>query len=267
MHLGVRILETSDVMIVAPPSLDRVSMFSVCFSEPVFYYDILMDTVINVDGVTMPDACTDEMDMIGVGRILYVVPHSPHSDLDLFGVYVIDTNDVTVYDACIDEMDMIDTSCILDAASHGPRSTLDMFGAFMLEIDDDDSVVTPNVITVEGASDSVDPPLSFGTMSGFVTRFDDMAGGNINDMSVFEYSPVSLHFPLIVPPTPTTYIHDVDDVRDLDCPLSDQLDFNSDSKERKVTPISSSTELVDFGTLDQPKELKIGTSLSLNERS
>ncbi|KAL6329162.1 hypothetical protein AAG906_011617 [Vitis piasezkii] len=86
-------------------------MFSVCFRRR-FDYDILMDTVIDVDGMTLPDACTNEMDMIGVGRILDAVPHGPHSDFDLFGVSVIDIDD--------------------------PRSTLDMFGAFMLEIDDDD---------------------------------------------------------------------------------------------------------------------------------
>ena len=141
----------------------------------------------------MPDACTDEMDMIGVGHILDAVPHSPHSDFDLFGVSMIDTDDVTLYDACIDEMDIIGTGRILDAASHVPCSALDMFGAFMLEIDDDDSVtvVTPDVIIVKGASDSIDPPLSFDTMFGFVTRFDDVASGNNNDMSVFKYSPVS----------------------------------------------------------------------------
>ena len=31
--------------------------------------------------------------------------------------------------------------------------------------------------------------------------------------------------------------------------------------------VSGSTESVDFGTSDQPRELKIGSSLSLNERS
>ncbi|KAL6315790.1 hypothetical protein AAG906_008175 [Vitis piasezkii] len=131
-----------------------------------------MDTMIDADRVTLPDACIEEMDLIGVGRILDIVPHGPHFDFDLFGVFVIDTDDVTLYDACTDEMDMIGTGHILDAASHGL-------------IDDDDSVtiVTPDVITIEGASDYVDPPLSFDTMSGFVTRFDDMAGGNNNDMS------------------------------------------------------------------------------------
>ena len=78
---------------------------------------------------------------------------------------------------------------------------------------------------------------------------------------------MSLHFPLIVPSTPTAYIHDVDDMRGTDGPLSDQSDFDLDSEERKVTLVSGSTKLVDFGTLDQPKELKIGTSLSPDEKS
>ena len=94
-------------------------MFSVCFLEAVSDYDILMDTVIDVDGVTLADACTDEMDMIGVSRILNAVPHSPHSDFDLFGVFVIDTDDVTLYDACTDEMDMIGTGRILDVVRMG----------------------------------------------------------------------------------------------------------------------------------------------------
>ena len=116
-------------------------MFFVCFPEIVFDYDILMNTMIDVDGVTLPDACTDEMDMIGVGRILDAVPHSPHSDFDLFRVSMIDTDDVTLYDVCTNEMDMIGTGRILDAAPHEPRFALDMFGAFMLEIDDDDTLL------------------------------------------------------------------------------------------------------------------------------
>ncbi|RVW66619.1 hypothetical protein CK203_065444 [Vitis vinifera] len=213
MHLGIRIPKTPDVMIVAPPSHRLSQHVFVCFPEIVFDYDILMNTMIDVDGVTLPDACTDEMDMIGVGRILDAVPHSPHSDFDFFKVSMIDTDDVTLYDVCIDEMDMI-----------------------ALVIDDDDTLLlfTPDVITIEGAFDSVDPPFSFDTMSGFVTRFDDVVGGNNNDMSVFEYSPMSLHFPLIVPPTPMTYIHDVDDVRVPDGLLSDQSDFDLDSEEKKI---------------------------------
>ena len=65
MHLGIGIPETPDVMTVAPPSPDQASMFSICFSEAFFDYDILMDTVIDANGVTLLDACTEEMDMIG----------------------------------------------------------------------------------------------------------------------------------------------------------------------------------------------------------
>ena len=54
---------------------------------------------------------------------------------------------------------------------------------------------------------------------------------------------------------------------DLDGPLSGQLDYDSNSEERNVTPIFNSTESVDLGTSDQPKELKIGSSPSLDERS
>ena len=86
-------------------------------------------------------------------------------------------------------MDMIGTGRILDAAPPGPCSVFYMFRISMLEIDDDDGLVATdiihNTIFVEGASNSVDPPLSFDTMSGFVTHFDDISDGN-NDMSIFE---------------------------------------------------------------------------------
>ena len=37
--------------------------------------------------------------------------------------------------------------------------------------------------------------------------------------------------------------------------------------DMKVTPISSSTELIDFGASDQPREIRIDSSLSPDERS
>ena len=120
-------------------------------------------------------------------------------------------------------------------------------------MDGDDSitnVATPDFISIEGASGPVDPPLSFHSISGFITRYDVLSNGNNNDMSIFEYLPVSQHFPLIAPQAPTTQIHDIDDVGDPDGPLSGQLDCDSDSKERKVTPVSGNTESVDFGTSD-----------------
>ena len=177
---------------------------------------------------------------------------------------------VTLYDAYIDVMDMIGTNRILDAAPPGSRSVFDMFGISMLEINDDDGLVATNIIhnivSIEGVSDSMEPPLSFDTMSGFFTRFDDIADGN-NDMSIFEYFPVSQQFPLIILPTPTTHIYNVDDVGDIDDPLGGQSECDYDTENRKVTPITSSIELIDFGTPDQPREIRIGSSLSPDERS
>ena len=103
-------------------------------------------------------------------------------------------------------------------------------------------------------------------MSGFVTRFNDISDGN-NDMSIFEYLNVSQHFPLIAPPAPTTHIYHVVDVGDTDEPLGGQSECDSDTKDRKVTPISSSTELIDFGAPDKPREIRIDSSLSPDERS
>ena len=140
----------------------------------------------------------------------------------------------------------------------------------MLEIDNDDGLVATDIIHniayVEGASNSVDPPLSFDTMSGFVTHFDDISNGN-NDMSIFEYFPMSYGFPLITPPIPTSHIYDIDDVGDIDDPLGGQSECDYDTEDRKVTPITGSTELIDFGTPNQPREIRIGSSLSPDERS
>ena len=126
--------------------------------------------------------------------------------------------------------------------------------------------ITHDIVSVEGASDSVDPSFSFDTMSGFITRFDDISDGN-NDMSIFEYFLVSQHFPLIAPPATIAHVCVVDDVGDTDDPLGGQSECDSDIEDWKVTPISGSIELMDFGAPDQPREIRIGSSLSPDERS
>ena len=159
--------------------------------------------------------------MIGTGRIIDTSPRGPHSSFEILGVSMIDYDTMTLYEACTDAMDMISTGCILDASPPGPRSSFDVFGISMLKFDGDGLVatnITHDTVSVEGASDSVDPPLCFDTMSGFVTRFDDISDGN-NDMSIFEYLLMSQHFPLIAPPTPTAHVFDVDDVEDTNDPL------------------------------------------------
>ena len=78
---------------------------------------------------------------------------------------------------------------------------------------------------------------------------------------------MSQHFPLIAPPVPIAYVCDVDDVGDTDDPLGGKSESNSNTEDRKVTPVSGSTELIDFCDPDQPKEIRIGSSLSPDERS
>ena len=54
---------------------------------------------------------------------------------------------------------------------------------------------------------------------------------------------------------------------DTDDPLGGQSESNSDTDDKKVTLISGSIELIDFGVPDQPREIRIGSSLSPDERS
>ena len=193
MCLSSKTTEPPEAMIVAPPSPDIANVFSMCFLEEVPDYDMPMDLGDGPDGVILSDTYMDAMDMIGIGHILDTAPRGPHYAFDMFGVSMINTDDVTLYDTCTDAMDMIDIGRILDASSPRPRSSFDVFGISMLEFDGDELVatdITHDTFSIEGASDSVDPPLSFDTIFGFVTRFDDISDGN-NDMSIFEYLFVS----------------------------------------------------------------------------
>ena len=72
---------------------------------------------------------------------------------------------------------------------------------------------------------------------------------------------------MITPPAPTAHIYDVDDVGDTDDPMGGHSKCDFDIEDMKVTLITGSIELIDFGTPDQPKEIRIGSSLSPDERS
>ena len=72
---------------------------------------------------------------------------------------------------------------------------------------------------------------------------------------------------MIAPPVPIAHVCDIDDVGDTDDPLGGKSKSNSDTEDRKVTPISVNTKLIDFGVPDQPREIRIGSSLSLDKRS
>ena len=92
MHLGIGLTKASDAMMVAPQSLDRASVFYMCFLEEFTDYDLLMDPGEGTDDMTPHDACVNEMDMIGIGRILDIAPHKPYSTFDLFGFSIFKTD-------------------------------------------------------------------------------------------------------------------------------------------------------------------------------
>ena len=94
--------------------------------------------MIDSNGVTLNDACTDAMDMISTGRILDASSPRPRSAFDVFGISMLEFN---------------------------------VNGLVATDI-------THDAISIEGAFDSMDPPFSFDTMSRFVTHFDDISDGN-----------------------------------------------------------------------------------------
>ena len=66
---------------------------------------------------------------------------------------------------------------------------------------------------VVGEFDSMDPPLSFDILLGFVSHSDDVLAFSSMDLSIFEYSPVFFidDIDACTPHSPTSSIHDIDD--------------------------------------------------------
>ncbi|RVW78332.1 Transposon Tf2-2 polyprotein [Vitis vinifera] len=196
--------DTSFPMTITPTSPNRASMLSLCFPEEITDDGVIVDSTEMIDGVVPHDEYCDEMDMMTVSQITSIVQLQPVSPFDMFGVSTIE---------------------ILERTQTIPIPEL---------LEDDSSLFEGTVSPVEGASDLVDPPLSFDVLSGFVSYSDD--------------------------------IFDIDD--EIAQPGSDRdsLDYDSDPIDVRVSPATGNVETVDFGTEDQPRELKIGSPLSIDER-
>ena len=82
------------------------------------------------------------------------------------------------------------------------------------------------------------------------------------DMGLFEYLSVSCDITLSTPHSTTSQIFDIDD--EISQHDSDKDSFsisNPSPTDQRVSPIIGDTEIVDFGTADQPKELRIKLDL------
>ena len=162
-------------------------------------------------------------------------------------------------------------------------SPFDIFGVSVLEIAEEIQVApapetTEDVIVigglfdgpvglVEGASDFVDPPLSFDVLSGFVSHHDYVSDFSSMDLSIFEYLPVCHVIALSTPSSLASQIFDIDDEiaqRDSEYDWSSVSD--SDPVDERVSPVVGDVMIVDFGTAYQPRELRIGSDLSVDER-
>ena len=181
-----------------------------------------------IDGVVPHDEYHDEMDMLGISQFLDAVQRELFSSLDLFRVSVIE---------------------IVEENQTAPTPELPAF--VIPTIDMYEGTISP----IERVSKSVDPPFSFDILSGFVTCSDYVSNDSVMDLNFYEYSFVSCNDVLSLGPySSTSQILDIDD------------EIAQHDSDERATPTVRDVEIVDFNIVNQPRELKIGSPLSTDER-
>ena len=179
----------SKVVILAPSSPDCFSVLTLCFPDEVDGYGVPFDPIDLIDGVVFPDEYHDEMLMMDmdqmVGRV-FPKPTPVFQLSELFEVFTIEQ---------IEDVPLVLT----------PEVPVDVT---IVEVVLED-VVSPDVVE----SGTVDPPLSFDVLSGFVSRFDDVLTLSSMDLSFYEYFSASCDNDIAPcsPSPPTTYVFDIDD--------------------------------------------------------
>ncbi|RVX01390.1 Transposon Ty3-G Gag-Pol polyprotein [Vitis vinifera] len=154
----------------------------------------------------------------------------------------------------VDEMLTMSLSQIEEIAHPELASPFDLFGVFAIEIAEEiqtaptpeivedviviDGLFDGPIVLVEEASDFVDPHLSFDVLSRFVSRHDDVSDSSSMDLSIFDMIQMMTRRLLLI----------------------------SDPIDQRVSPAIEDTKVVDFDTADQPRELRIGSDLSTDER-
>ncbi|RVW58504.1 hypothetical protein CK203_110025 [Vitis vinifera] len=173
-------------------------------------------------------------------RIVEMVQPESASPFDLFGVSTIEV---------VEEIQTVLTPELMEDVTIGDDEFEDTFGF------------------IKGEFDFVDPFLLFDILSGFISCSDDVYDSVSMDLSIFKYFPVSCDSIYISTPySLTPQILDIDD--EIAQPDSDRdfSDHDSDPIDERVSPTIGDVETINFGTKDQPRELKIGSPLSTDER-
>ncbi|WKA08452.1 hypothetical protein VitviT2T_026174 [Vitis vinifera] len=227
-------------VLIAPPSPDRTSLMTLCFPDEIDDHGTFAEIGDVADGVVPRDEYVDEMLAMNLSQTEEMAPPELASPFDLFGVSVLE---------------------IAEEIQVAP--TLEAVEDVIVAVDLFDGPVG----LVEGASDLVDPPLTFDVLSGFVSRHDYVSDFSSMDLSTFEYLPVSHVIDLSAPSSPTSQIFYIDDeIAQHDSDDDSSSASDSDPVDQRVSPAVGDTEIVDFGTADQPRELRIGSDLSTDER-
>ncbi|WJZ94855.1 hypothetical protein VitviT2T_013680 [Vitis vinifera] len=227
-------------VLIAPPSPDRTSLMTLCFPDEINDHGTFAEIGDVVDGAVPRDEYVDEMLAMSLSQTEEMAPPELASPFDLFGVSVLEIDE---------EIQVAPTPEVVEDVI----VAVDLFDG--------------PVGLVEGASDLVDPPLTFDVLSGFVSRHDYVSDFSSMDLSTFEYLPVSHVIDLSAPSSPTSQIFDIDDeIAQHDSDNDSSSASDSDPVDQRVSPTVGDTEIVDFGTADQPRELRIGSDLSTDER-
>ena len=213
---------------------------TLCFSDEIDEHGTFAEIGDIVDEVVPRNEYVDEMLAMSLSQIEGMAPLELVSPFDLFGVSVLEIIEEIQFAPA---PEIIEDVMVADGLFDGPVS-LD-----------------------EGASDLVDPPLSFDVLSGFVSRHDYVSDFSSMDLSIFEYFPVSHVIDLSAPSSPTSQIFDIDDeIAQHDSDDDSSSASDSGPVDERISPVVGDMEIVDFGTADQPRELRIGSDLSVDEK-
>ena len=150
--------DTSTSALTASPSPDRLSLMTLYFPDEIDEHGTFAEIGDIVDEVVPHDEHVDEMLTMRLSQIEEITQPELTSPFDLFGVSVIEV-----------------------AREIQTTPTPEIAGDVIAI----DGSVDGLVSLVEGASDFVDPPISFDVLSGFVSRHDDVSDSLSMDLSVF----------------------------------------------------------------------------------
>ncbi|RVW86747.1 Retrovirus-related Pol polyprotein from transposon opus [Vitis vinifera] len=161
-------------------------------------------------------------------------------------------------DEYIDEMLAMSLSQTEEIAPPELASPFDLFGVSVLEIAGEIQLRERPTLWTHLS------PLMFYRIC---LRHDYVSDFSSMDLSTFEYLLVSHVIDLSAPSSPTSQIFDIDDeIAQHDSDDDSSPASDSDPVDQRVSPAVGDTEIVDFGTADQPRELRIGSDLSTDER-